>query len=79
MLPHTPYSPDLAPNDYIYKYFADINEMLQEKEFVINEKMNAKIQAKFERKDKSFYKKCIEKLAERWNECITPECEHVDK
>ena len=33
----------------------------------------------FESKDKSFYKKDIEKLAESYNKCITLEEEYVDE
>ena len=50
LLPHPPYSPDLAPSDYYL--FADL--------FVISE-----TNAYFKAKDKSFYKKGIEILEKR--------------
>ena len=53
--------------------------MLQGKKFGSNEEMITKIEAYFESKDKSFYKKGIEKLEDRWNECITLEGEYVDE
>ena len=33
----------------------------------------------FETKDKSFYKKVIELLEKRWNECITLKGEYVNE
>ena len=69
LLPHSPYFPDLAPS--VYNLFADLNRMLQGKKFDSNEKVIAETEAYFEVKDKSFYKKGIEMLEKRWNECIT--------
>lgn len=53
--------------------------MLQGKKFGSNEEVIAETEAYFASKDKSFYKKAIEKLEERWNECITFEGEYVDE
>lgn len=39
----------------------------------------AETEAHFENKDKSLYKKGIEKLEERWNESIILEGEYVDE
>ena len=36
-------------------------------------------EAYFEAKEKSFYKKSIEILEKRWNECITLEGDYVDE
>lgn len=77
LLPHPPYSPDLAPSDYWL--FANMKKMLQGKKFASNEEVIAETEAYFESKDKSFYIKGIEKLEERWNECITLEGEYVDE
>ena len=55
LLPHPPYSLDLAPSDY---WLFDV-EVISETE------------AYFESKDESFYKNGIEILEKRWNECIT--------
>ena len=74
---HPPYSPDLAPSDYYL--FADLKRMLQGKRFGFNEEVIAETQAYFEAKDKSFYKKGMEMLEKRWNECITFEGDYVDE
>ena len=69
LLPHPPYSPDLAPS--VYWLFADLEKMLQGKKFSSNEEVIAETEAYFESKDESFYKKGIKKLEKRCNECIT--------
>ena len=71
LLPHPPYSPDLFPSDYWL--FADLRKMLQGKRFGSNEKVIAETEAYFGSKDESSYKKGIEKLEKRCNECITLE------
>ena len=77
LLPHPPYSPYLSPSDYWL--FADLKKMLQRKRFGSNEKVIVETEAYFESKDESFYKKGIEKLEKRWNECITLEGNCVDE
>ena len=52
--------------------------MLQGKRFGSNVEVIAETEAYFESKDESFYKKGIEKLEKRWNECITLEGNYVD-
>ena len=53
--------------------------MLQEKRLGSNEDVIAETETYFESKDESFYKKGIEKLEKRWNECILLEGNSVDK
>ena len=77
MLPHPPYSPNLAPSDYWL--FADLEKMLQGKKFGSNEEVVAETEAYFENKDEAFYKKGIDKLEKRWNECITLEGKYFDE
>ena len=60
LLPHPPYSPDLAPSDYWL--FADLKKKLAGKKFISNEEAIAKTEAYFEVKDKAFYNHGIEKL-----------------
>ena len=77
LLPHPPYSPDLAPSDYWL--FAHLKRMLQGKKFGSNEKVISKTKAYIEAKNKSFDKKSIELLEKRWNQCITLEGNYVDE
>ena len=69
LLPHSLYSPDLAPSDSWL--FADLKKMLQRKRFDSNEEVIAETKTYFESKGESVYKKDIEKLEKRWNKCIT--------
>ena len=75
LLPHPPYTPDLAPSNYWL--FADLKKILQGKRFDSNEEVAAETEAYFESKDESFCKKGIEKLEKRWNEYITLEGNYV--
>ena len=68
LLPHPPYSPDLASSEYYL--FAASKRMLQGKRFGSNEEILAKTEAYFKAKDKLLYKKGIEMLEKRWNEYI---------
>ena len=51
--------------------------MLQGKRFGFNEEVIVEAEAYFEAKVKSFFKKGIEMLEKRWNECITLEGDYV--
>ena len=77
LLPYPSYSSDLTPSEYWL--FADLEKMLQEKKFGSNEEVIVETETYFESKDESFYKKGIEKLEKRWNECITLEGNYVDE
>jgi transposase len=46
LLPHPPYSPDLAPSDFFL--FADLKRMLAGKKFSTNEEVSAENEAFFE-------------------------------
>ena len=77
LLPHPPYSPDLAPSDY--RLFAELKKMLQGKRFGSNEEVIAETEAYFEAKEKSFYKHGIEKLEKRCNDCIALGGDYIDE
>ena len=77
LLPHPPYSPDLAPSNYWL--FADLKGILQGKRFGSNEEVILETEAYFEAKDKFFYKKGIELLEKHWNQCITLEGDYVEE
>ena len=47
--------------------------------FGSNEEVISETEAYFEAIDKSFYKKSIELLEKRWNQCITLERDYVDE
>lgn len=76
LLPHPPYSPDLAPSDFFL--FADLKRMLAGKRFRTDEEVIAETEAYFEAKDASYYKTGIEKLYDRYNRCITLEGNYIE-
>ena len=55
LLPHPPYSPDLAASEYWL--YADLKKMFQRKRFGSNEEVFSETETYFEAKDKSFHKK----------------------
>ena len=67
LLPHPPFSPDLAPSDYFL--FADLKRMLQGKRF----------KAYFKAKDKSFYKKRHRIVREALESVNHPKGDYVDE
>ena len=60
LIPHPPFSPDMAPSDYWL--FADLKKCLQEKRFSSNEEVILETEVYFKAKDKSFYQKGIKLL-----------------
>ena len=73
---HSPYSPDLAPSDWL---FTDFKRMLLGKRCGSNEEVISETEAYFEAKNKSFYKRDIKLLEKYWNQCITLEGDYVDE
>lgn len=57
LLPHPPYSSDLASSDFIL--FSDLKRMLVGQKFSGDEEAIAETKAYFEAKDKSYYKNGI--------------------
>lgn len=76
LLPHPPYSPDLAPSDYFL--FSDLKRMLAGKKFKTDEEVIAETEAYFEEKPKEYYKDGIEKLKNRWERCIALKGNYVE-
>ena len=77
LLPRPSYSPNMAPQWLLALCW--LEEILQGKRFASNKEVIAESEAYFESKDESFYKKDIEKLEKRWNECITLEGNYADE
>ena len=63
MLPHPPYSPDLAPIDY--HLYQSLNSYLKGKIFKDNEEVKNNVSAFFASKDDKFFKNRIEALSIR--------------
>lgn len=77
LLPHPPYSPDLAPSDYYL--FPNLKRWLCGKRFLSNEEVEWETDAYFGLLDKSYYLKGIEKLENHWTRCIELKGEYIEK
>ena len=67
-LPHTPYSPDLAPSNYYL--FSNLKRWLCGRRFKSNEEVEWETEGYFGEFDKLYYFEGIEKLKHRWTHCI---------
>jgi len=77
ILPHPPYSPDLAPCDYYL--FPNLKKWLGGKKFQSNEQVICETNAYFEDLDQSYFMEGIKKLEDRWTKCIRLKGDYVEK
>lgn len=77
LVPHPPYSPDLAPSDYFL--FPRLKMWLSGKRFYSNEEVELETNAYFEGLDAQHYKSGIEMLEDRYNKCITLDGDYVEE
>ena len=64
LLPHPPYSPDLAPTDY--HLFRAMRNSLRDKTFEKEEDVKTYLDDFFNSKNEKFYQEGIESLRDRW-------------
>jgi histone-lysine N-methyltransferase SETMAR len=77
LLPHAPYSPDLAPSEYFL--FPNLKKWLGGKRFADNEAVESAVHGYFEELDGSYYKQGIEATEHRWEKCIELQGDYVEK
>ena len=77
MLPHAPYSPDLAPSDYFL--FPNLKKWLSGQRFSNDEEVMSAVNGYFEEQDSSYYKKGIELIEHRWENFIELKGDYVEK
>lgn len=68
VLPHPPYSPDIAPSDY--HLFRSLQNHLAEKRFEDDDTVNSDLAAFFASKPPDFYKSGIDQLPIRWTTVV---------
>lgn len=68
VLPHPPYSPDLAPSDY--HLFAAMGHSLAMQKFNNYEEVGIWLNEWFAAKDKQFFWQGIHNLPKRWSKCV---------
>jgi [histone H3]-lysine36 N-dimethyltransferase SETMAR len=76
ILPHPPYSPDIAPSDY--HLFRSLQNFLGEKRYVSTEHLKSDLDAFFASKNVEFYGRGIGLLPERWAKVVDSDGDYVD-
>lgn len=76
VLPHPPYSPDLAPTDYhLFKHLASfLSNKIYENQTEVENDFNEFIASR----DPTFYSRGIDSLLERWRKCIDSNGKYFD-
>ncbi|QQP58373.1 Putative mariner transposase [Caligus rogercresseyi] len=77
LLPHPPYSPDLAPSDYFL--FPNLKKWPAGKRFYSNNEIISQTNKYFEDLEKSYFLEGIKKLEKRWTKCIELKGDYVEK
>ena len=77
LLPHPPYSPDLAPSDFYL--FPLLKEHLRGRQYASDNDIIQSVEDFLEVQDELFYQTGIQKLQKRWNNCIEVQGGYVEK
>ena len=75
ILPHPPYSPDLAPSDYYL--FRSLQNFLDGKTFTSNEEVKNHLDQFFASKEQKFYEYGIMLLPERWQKVLDQNGQYI--
>ena len=75
ILPHPPYSPDLAPSDY--HLFRSLQNHLRGKTFANDEEIAADLSAFFDGQPQSFYARGVRQLPQRWRQVIDNDGDYI--
>jgi len=68
VLPHPPYSPDIAPSDYFL--FSPLKSVLRNKNFNSSQEITDVLNQWFASKSVDFFQKAFDLLPQRWQKCI---------
>ena len=77
VLPHPPYSPDLAPSDY--HLFANLKKPLRGKHFANIDEIKIAVHQWFSETPKEFYETGIRNLTKRWEKCVAIGGDYIEK
>ena len=75
VLPHPPWSPDLAPSDY--HLFLSLRTHLSGKHYEDYDELNSHLTVFFESKPTSVYRRGIEVLLARWAEVVENDGDYI--
>jgi len=76
VLPHHPYSPDLAPSDY--HLFGFVKNQMRGQHYETNEALQTAVHQCLRAARTEFYRKGIFKLPERWEKCVQRKGDYVE-
>ena len=77
LLPHPPYSPDLAPSDF--HLFPKLKIFLGGRKFASTEELTAELESYFAGLEESHFRDGIKALEHRWTKCISLQGDYVEK
>ena len=77
VLPHAPYSPDLAPTDY--HLFRSLANFLDKKIFANDDELKEHLGQFFNQKSEEFYKRGIMSLPDRWRKVADNNGLYIDE
>ena len=77
VLPHPPYSPDVAPSDY--HLFRSMSNGLTDQHFRSYEEAKNWVDSWIESKDEEFFRRGIRKLPERWEKVVTNDGQYFEE
>jgi len=77
LLPHPPYSPDLAPSDF--HLFRHLKDFLRGKQFCNDSEVIAEINQWFEDQPDDFFKEGVLSLKHRWEKTIQLQGDYIEK
>ena len=77
VLPHPPYSPDLAPCDF--HLFPKLKGRLKGHRFSCDEEVKSAVRKWFRKQNTNFLKDGLQKLVQRWRKCIDVRGDFVEK
>jgi histone-lysine N-methyltransferase SETMAR len=68
IMPHPPYSPDLAPSDFFL--FGHLKRYLRGKQFESDEELKKIVKQWFKSQEPSFYQTAFTSWRKRWSDCV---------
>lgn len=77
LLPHPPYSPDLAPSDF--HLFPKLKTFLGGQKFDTNDEVIAAVEEHFAGLERNHFMEGITALERRWNKCVEVHGDYVEK
>ncbi|EFN63457.1 Histone-lysine N-methyltransferase SETMAR, partial [Camponotus floridanus] len=77
LLPHPPYSPDLAPSDFFL--FPNLKKYLGGKKYKSNAEVENAVNQYFSGLDNQFFSDGLKGWEKRWTKCIELQGDYVEK